>query len=47
MLTTLGLLLALKIVPATTDVAFKQPHVTSTGDMIGVAFGAGNDIYYS
>ena len=47
MLTTLGLLLALKIVPPTTDVAFKQPQVASTGDMIGVAVGAGNDIYYS
>jgi hypothetical protein len=47
MLTTLGLLLALKIVPPTTDVAFKQPQIASTGDMIGLAFGAGNDIYYS
>ncbi len=47
MLTTLGLLLALKIVPPTTDLAFKQPQVASTGDMIGVAVGAGNDIYYS
>ncbi len=47
MLTSLGLLLALKIVPATTDVAFKQPQIASTGDLIGVAFGSGNDIYYT
>lgn len=47
MLTTLGLLLALKIVPPTTDVTFKQPQIASTGDMIGLAFGAGDDIYYS
>lgn len=47
MLSTLGLLLALKIVPPTTDLVFKQPQVASTGDMIGVAFGAGNDLYYS
>jgi hypothetical protein len=47
MLSTLGLLLALKIVPATMDVAFKQPQVASTGDMLGVTFGAGSDFYYS
>ena len=47
MLSTLGLLFALKIVPATNDVAFKQPQVASTGDLIGVTFGAGNDLYYS
>lgn len=47
MLSTLGLLLALKIVPTTNDVAFKQPQVASTGDLIGVTFGAGNDLYYS
>ena len=47
MLASLGLLLALKIVPPTTDLAFKQPQIASNGDMIGLAFGAGNDIYYS
>jgi hypothetical protein len=47
MLTSLALLLALKIVPATTDVAFKQPQIASTGDRLGLTFGAGNDLYYS
>ncbi len=47
MLISLGLLLALKIVPPTTDLAFKQPQLASTGEMIGVAMGGGNDIYYS
>lgn len=48
MLSSLALLLfALKIVPPTTDVAFKQPQIASTGDMIGVTFGAGSDLYYS
>ncbi|MBM3798342.1 MAG: exo-alpha-sialidase [Acidobacteria bacterium] len=48
MLTALvGLALALKIVPPTTDIVFKQPQIASTGDRIGLAFGAGNDIYYS
>lgn len=44
---SLALLLALKIVPSTTDVAFKQPQIASTGDMIGLTFGSGNDLYYS
>jgi hypothetical protein len=47
MLTSLGLLLAIKILPSTTDVAFKQPQLASTGDMVGIVMGSGNDIYYS
>jgi Neuraminidase (sialidase) len=47
MLTSLGLLLAIKILPSTTDVAFKQPQLASTGDMVGIVMGSGNDIYYT
>ncbi len=39
-------LLAAQLLAPTTDVVLKQPQVASTGDMIGVVAGGGNDIYY-
>ena len=43
----LALLLALKIAPPATDVVYRQPQIASTGDMVGLTFGSGNEIFYT
>jgi len=43
----LALLFALKISPPAADVKYLQPQLASTGDMIGLAFGSGNSIFYT
>lgn len=42
-----ALLLAIKLLPPTTDAVFRQPHAISAGDFIGVVVGSGDDIYYA
>jgi len=40
-------LLAIKLLPPTTDAVFRQPQIASDGDRLGVVAGSGNDIYYA
>ncbi|MEZ5403545.1 MAG: sialidase family protein [Bryobacteraceae bacterium] len=47
MVLPLALLLAMKVTPPSPDVKYQQPQLASTGDRIGMVFGAGNDIYYA
>ncbi|MEZ5351083.1 MAG: sialidase family protein [Bryobacteraceae bacterium] len=43
----LALLLAIQIAPPSPAVRLMQPQIASAGDRIGIAMGAGNDLYYT
>src|SRR5712691_7359437 len=41
------LLLAVTIAPATADKTYRQPQLAARGEHVGIAFGAGNSIYFA
>jgi len=44
---TLAFLAVMKFAQPAPDVKFQQPQVSSTGDRLGITFGAGNDIFFA
>src|ERR1700722_3144435 len=47
MLTVFFLMLSVHIAPDSAKVEYRQPQLAADGNTIGVAFGAGNAIYFS
>ena len=43
----LALLLAVRLVPATAGVEYRQPQLAVGGGLVGVTFGAGNTVYFA
>jgi hypothetical protein len=43
----LALLLAVNLVPDAPQATYRQPHMASRGDMIGITFASANTIYYA
>jgi hypothetical protein len=43
----LAFLLAVNLVPEAPKVTYRQPHMATRGDLIGITFASGNTIYYA
>src|SRR5690242_17783809 len=44
---SLGLLLAIQLIPSGPSQQYAQPQLAANGDMVGVTFGSGNNVYFA